>query len=57
MSKVLCKLVKDDVLKDDLKSYRKLVQDPTHICLKCGRVANDKKVLCKSEKLKKDKNE
>ncbi len=50
--KCLCKLVKHDVLEEDLEAYKKLVVDPTHLCTKCGRVANDKDHLCKPEKLK-----
>ncbi len=49
--KGLCKLVKEDVLDKDLKDFKKLVMNPTHICTKCGRVANDKACLCKPEKL------
>jgi len=49
--KKICKLAKDDSLEEDLKAFKKLVVDPTHLCLKCGRVANEKKLLCKPEKL------
>ena len=49
--KMLCKLVKDDVLEDDLKGYKKLMVNPTHLCTKCGRVCNDKDYLCKPERL------
>jgi hypothetical protein len=49
--KCLCKLVKDDALEGDLKEFKKRVVNPTHICRKCGRVSNDKKHLCKPEKL------
>lgn len=49
--KSLCKLVKDGVLDEDLKDYKKLMVSPTHICVKCGRVCNDKKQLCKPERL------
>lgn len=49
--KSLCRLVKDDVLKDDLEAYKDLVRNPTHLCLKCGRASNDKNSLCKPEKL------
>lgn len=49
--KELCKLVKDDVLVESLESFKKLVEAPTHLCLKCGRVSNDKKRLCKPERL------
>lgn len=50
-SKALCKLVKDDFLKDDPAPFRKLVADGRYFCRKCGRVAAKKKSLCKSEKL------
>ncbi|WP_192929724.1 hypothetical protein [Alkaliphilus serpentinus] len=49
--KKLCKLVKKDFLKDDLKEYVKLVNKPQYICDKCGRVANDKKNLCSTEEI------
>jgi hypothetical protein len=49
--KELCKLVKDDALAESLEAFKKLVEAPTHLCTKCGRVSNDKKRLCKAEKL------
>ena len=49
--KRLCKWVKDGVLEEDLKEFKKLVVKPTHLCAKCGRVSNDKALLCKPEKL------
>jgi len=49
--KSLCKLVKDDALDEHLEEFKKLVAHPTHICVKCGRVCSDKKLLCKPEKL------
>lgn len=49
--KELCKLVKDDALAELFEAYRNLVVNPTHLCIKCGRVSNDKKRLCKPEKL------
>lgn len=49
--KKLCKRVKNDVLAEDLKEYKKRVVSPTHLCTKCGRVSNDKKLLCEPEKL------
>lgn len=45
--KALCKLVKDDALEELLESYAELVRNPTHLCIKCGRVSNDRKRLCK----------
>ena len=50
MSKTLCELKK--LLKSDFKSYKKLVCDASHVCTHSGRVANDKKLLCKPERLK-----
>ena len=52
MSKKLCKLVSDGILKDDLKAYKKLVNKPKYVCKKCGRVANDEDSLCKPKKMK-----
>ena len=49
--KSLCKLVKDNVLEEDLKAFKKLLVKPTHLCTKCGRASNDKKRLCEPEKL------
>jgi hypothetical protein len=49
MSKPLCELKKS--LKADLKSYISLIREPTHVCKKCGRVANNKRLLCKPIKL------
>ena len=49
MSKSLCDLKKQ--LKADLSQYVKLVDQPTHVCTKCGRVANSKKLLCKPLKI------
>ena len=55
MSKRLCKLVSDGILKDDLKAYKKLVNKPKYVCKKCGRVANDEDSLCKPKKMKSGK--
>jgi len=49
MSKELCKLKKS--IKTDIESYMKLVNQPTHICTKCGRAANNKKLLCSPTKI------
>ena len=46
MSKELCKLQKS-LLTKKIEQYMKLVDQPTHVCRKCGRVANDKRLLCK----------
>lgn len=49
--KELCKLVKDGVLDEHLEAYKQLLKEPTHVCTKCGRACNDKKHLCKPEKI------
>ena len=38
---------KKDRLKERFDEFRGYVIEPTHICAKCGRVANEKKMLCK----------
>ncbi len=50
MSRTLCELKK--LLKSDFRSYKKLVRGASHVCTHCGRVANDKQLLCKPERLK-----
>jgi len=43
----LCKLVKKKHLKSNFNEYLKLVNNPKYVCQKCGRSANNKKLLCK----------
>ena len=50
MGKTLCKL--DKLLKQDFEAYCQLVDRPNFVCKKCGRAANEKKFLCKGQKLK-----
>lgn len=50
MSKSLCKLKK--ALKTNLDDYMLLVNQPTHVCAKCGRAANRKKLLCDPVKIR-----
>jgi len=50
MAKTLCEMKK--LLKVDFQLYKQYVSDATHVCTKCGRAANDKKLLCKPERLK-----
>lgn len=52
MSKKLCKLVSDDILDKDFKSYTKLVNEARFVCKKCGRVAKDEDSLCKPKAIK-----
>lgn len=49
MAKPLCEMKKS--LKADAKGYMSLIRSPTHVCTKCGRSANDKRLLCKPMKL------
>ncbi len=50
MPKKLCDLKK--LLKTDYDAFLQFIQDPTHVCKSCGRVANEKRRLCKPQKLK-----
>jgi hypothetical protein len=50
MSKTLCEMKK--LLKSDFVLYKQFVCNASHVCTKCGRAANDKKLLCKPERLK-----
>ena len=47
----ICKLVKKDFMKTNLKEYSGLVKNPQFVCMKCGHVAKDKKYLCKPVEL------
>ncbi|MEZ4590084.1 MAG: hypothetical protein R3D55_02935 [Chloroflexota bacterium] len=49
MAKSLCKLKKS--LRIDLTEYMLFVNNPTHVCTKCGRAANKKKLLCSPKKI------
>ena len=49
MAKTLCELKK--TLKRDFGAFVSLVKSPTHVCQKCGRSANKKKLLCKPLRL------
>jgi len=48
--KHLCKYSSHDI-KNDIEHLKELVKNPEFICHKCARVSNDKKRLCKPEKL------
>lgn len=49
MARTLCELKK--LMKSDFKDFKKYVCGGTHVCTKCGRAANDKKLVCKPERL------
>jgi len=46
----LCRLGRKDI-KDRLPEIAAVVEKPTHICGRCARVADKKKLLCKPVKL------
>jgi len=50
MAKTLCKIKK--LLKEDPSSYVGFVQKPKFVCRSCGRVANQKGLVCKPLKIK-----
>jgi putative hemolysin len=50
MATELCKL-KKSLLKEDIEAFVLLVNQPTHVCKKCGRAANNKKLLCNPVKI------
>jgi hypothetical protein len=45
MSNELCEQRKT-TLKENIQLYMQLIDQPTHVCEKCGRAANRKKLLC-----------
>jgi hypothetical protein len=47
----LCKLTKKEFINTNLKEYSELVKNPKFVCTKCGRVAGEKKYLCKPMEL------
>lgn len=52
MSKHLCGMVSDKYHKTNQEEFLKIVDEPTHICVKCGRTASGKKYLCGPKKMK-----
>ena len=49
-TKALCKWSKSKYIKD-LDKLRDIVKDARYVCKDCGRVAHDKKWLCKPVKM------
>jgi hypothetical protein len=49
-TKEICEWTKTQ-LRDNFALLSRIVAQPTFACTKCGRVANDKKWLCKPKKL------
>ncbi len=54
MAKKMCDLTKGGVKKGDRKAFVKAVTDAAYFCEKCGRVASDKKQLCKPQRIKEE---
>ena len=48
MAKTICDWKKSDIIRDAAK-LEALVDNPCYLCMKCGRAANSKKVLCRSK--------
>jgi len=45
--KHLCKLVKENILNENIEKYIKKVKNPKFVCHNCGRVAKKSDLLCK----------
>ena len=52
MAKTICDWSKKD-LEAKGEELRALTENATHYCRKCGRVANNKKALCKAKSFEK----
>ena len=48
--KALCKWSKSQIAKNR-EQLLVIYREPTHLCKDCGRVANEKKWLCKPDKV------
>ncbi|KIX14304.1 hypothetical protein [Dethiosulfatarculus sandiegensis] len=46
----ICSWRKKDI-QNNLQLFIDIVQNPTHVCMKCGRVANSADRLCKAEEI------
>ena len=51
MSDNLCKLVKKNFHKDNPAKFKKLTENPTHVCKKCDKKSSKKGRLCKPSKI------
>lgn len=52
MSKTMCKVIDKGYLKKNLNDYVKMVRKSDYVCMKCGRFAPDKKMLCDAKAIK-----
>ncbi|MEM8954145.1 MAG: hypothetical protein AAGD22_08350 [Verrucomicrobiota bacterium] len=48
MAKTICDWKKADISRNPEKLER-LIANPCYLCVKCGRAANTKKVLCRAK--------
>lgn len=49
--KKVCKICKGKFVQDNLDKYIEMVKDAEYVCKKCGRVAKDKKNICKPKNM------
>ena len=49
--KSLCRLVEGKILKKDPGAYLELIENPRFLCMRCGRTAHRKRVLCDPTRL------
>ncbi|MCG8569926.1 MAG: hypothetical protein MJB14_07275 [Spirochaetes bacterium] len=54
MSKKLCKIAKEDWVKNNQNEFYEIAKKPKYYCTKCIRAASDKSWLCKPKKLEKE---
>ncbi len=52
MAKTMCKIIDKSYLKKNLGDYVKMVRKSDYVCLKCGRFAPSKKMLCDAKIIK-----
>lgn len=50
MARTMCEWKKDDY-EEKFDKLRSIVSQPTHVCTRCGRVANDPERLCRPKPL------
>jgi hypothetical protein len=48
MAKTICDWKKADIIRQAEK-LEEMISDPQYMCMKCGRAANCKKVLCRAK--------
>ncbi|MBN2231753.1 MAG: hypothetical protein JW781_02885 [Deltaproteobacteria bacterium] len=51
MGKTMCKVIDRKYLKKNLDDYVRMVKKSGWVCMKCGRFAPDKKLLCDAKEI------